>query len=114
MKRIVRNGSIKLNKLVKHRQEEETNMTGDVESYLKCKEDCSHVDYTALLMALQCSACGLPVEPPASLCRKGHLYCGTCKEAACNCCKICKQTFLGSCVALDKILSLIARPCKYR
>ena len=66
-----------------------------------------------LLHHLTCSSCTLLVAPPVAQCRKGHLYCRNCRNN--NSCKICKQTFVDAPnIALEKILSLIALPCKYR
>jgi len=67
--------------------------------------------YSDLLQMLTCPSCSCMVSTPVSQCRKGHLYCKNCKT---NSCRICKQTFVDAPnLALEKILTLIALPCKY-
>ena len=70
------------------------------------------LQYEDLLHHLSCSTCSTLVSPPVAQCRKGHLCCMTCRTN--NSCRICKQTFLDAPnLALEKILSCIAFPCKY-
>jgi len=71
------------------------------------------VKYEDLLQLLSCMGCEEMCVPPMTQCRKGHLYCQTCK--ACNrTCKVCKQTMVEAPnIALDKLLSFIALPCKF-
>jgi len=70
------------------------------------------IQYEDLLQHLTCSACSCVVCPPVLQCRKGHLYCRACRTG--NCCKICKQTFVDAPnLALEKIMTLIAFPCRY-
>jgi len=67
--------------------------------------------YSDLMQMLTCPSCSCTVSPPVSQCRKGHLYCRDCRT---NSCRICKQTFVDAPnLALEKIISLIALPCKY-
>jgi len=62
---------------------------------------------------LQCVHCRDTVHWPMSQCRKGHITCSVCRKE--NSCRICKQTFVDAQnIALDRILSLIYLPCKYR
>jgi len=73
------------------------------------------LQYEDLLHHLTCSDCSLVVCPPVAQCRKGHLYCRNCRtNNKIVSCRICKQTFVDAPnMALEKILSLIALPCKY-
>ena len=67
------------------------------------------------LETLSCQGCGELCGPPLLHCRKGHLYCSHCR-AKNRTCRTCKQAVGGETPnnALDKLLSLIALPCKYR
>ena len=70
------------------------------------------VQYSDLLALLSCTSCSSLISPPIAQCRKGHLYCRDCRTN--NSCRICKQTFIEAPnLALEKMLSLIAFPCKY-
>eukprot|EP00092_Neocalanus_flemingeri_P033361 GFUD01036276.1.p1 GENE.GFUD01036276.1~~GFUD01036276.1.p1 ORF type:complete len:266 (-),score=75.87 GFUD01036276.1:122-919(-) len=73
------------------------------------------LQYEDLLHHLTCPSCSQVVSPPVSQCRKGHLYCRDCRtNNKIVSCRICKQTFLDAPnLALEKILSLIALPCKF-
>ena len=88
------------------------------------------VQYEDLLTLLTCLQCGCLVSPPVAQCRKGHLYCLSCKWAPLNCsptdppqirksqglnsCRICKQTFVDAPnQALEKMVGMIGLPCKY-
>ena len=71
------------------------------------------VKYEDMVQLLSCMNCGEMCVPPISQCRKGHLYCITCK-ATNRTCKVCKQTMVDSPnIALDRLLSFIALPCKF-
>ena len=71
------------------------------------------VNYKDLLQLLSCTSCEELCVPPITQCRKGHLYCITCK-ASNRACKVCKQTMVDAPnIALDKLLSFIALPCKF-
>ena len=70
------------------------------------------VQYSDLLQLLSCTSCSSLISPPMAQCRKGHLYCRDCRTN--NSCRICKQTFIEAPnLAMEKILSLIAFPCKF-
>ena len=90
------------------------------------------VQYEDLLVVLTCLQCRCLVSPPVSQCRKGHLYCLSCKSVPnlfpqlfnlfnrnrkaqqLSSCKICKQTFVDAPnQALEKMVGLIGLPCKY-
>ena len=69
--------------------------------------------YSDVLHLLTCPACTNLVSPPVTQCRRGHLYCSDCSSSAPTC-LICKQSWLETPnVALDRIIALIALPCKY-
>ena len=69
--------------------------------------------YSDVLHLLTCPACSSLVSPPVTQCRRGHLYCSDC-SATSQSCLICKQGWLEAPnVALDRIIALIALPCKY-
>merc|ERR1711962_79868 len=59
--------------------------------------------------------CTQLVSPPMSQCRKGHLYCSSCKtNNRIISCKICKQTFVEAPnLALERLVTMIGLPCKY-
>ena len=62
---------------------------------------------------LRCSECGDIVRWPIVHCRKGHLCCSVCRKE--KFCKVCKQTFADTLnPGLDRMLSLIYLPCKFR
>ena len=66
-----------------------------------------------VLHLLTCPACTSLVSPPVTQCRRGHLYCGDCANNY-QTCLICKHQWLDAPnVALDRIIALIALPCKY-
>ena len=73
------------------------------------------LDVKLFLETLSCQSCGEVCGPPLSYCRKGHLYCSACRTSSNRTCRICKQAvgtetpFNG----LDKLVSLIALPCRY-
>jgi len=73
------------------------------------------VQYEDLLSLLTCLQCRCLVSPPVAQCRKGHLYCLSCKKTQqLSSCKICKQTFVDAPnQALEKMVGLIGLPCKY-
>ena len=68
------------------------------------------------LETLSCQSCGELCGPPLLHCRKGHLYCSHCRASSNRTCRTCKQAVGGETPynALDKLLSLIALPCRYR
>ena len=69
--------------------------------------------YSDVLHLLTCPVCASLVSPPVTQCRRGHLYCSDC-SASTQSCLICKQAWLDTPnVALDRIIGLIALPCKY-
>lgn len=67
------------------------------------------------LETLSCQSCGELCGPPLLHCRKGHLYCSHCRASSNRTCRTCKQAVGGETPynALDKLLSLIALPCRY-
>ena len=68
---------------------------------------------TQLQEELQCCLCSETVQWPLLHCRKGHICCSKCRRE--NSCRICKQTFVDTQnAALDRLLSFIQLPCKYR
>ena len=72
-----------------------------------------NICYSDVLHLLTCPACGSLVTPPVIQCRRGHLYCSNCSNSHANC-LICKQAWQDTPnVALDKIIALIALPCKF-
>jgi len=76
----------------------------------------ARIKYDQLLQFLRCSFCKETSTQPVIQCRKGHVYCKSCKAAnkiiQCN---VCKQTLLDAPnPALDSLLSMITLPCKYR
>merc|ERR1712130_195332 len=73
------------------------------------------VQYEDLLTLLTCLQCRCLISPPVAQCRKGHLYCLSCKKRdQLSSCKICKQTFVDAPnQALEKMVGLIGLPCKY-
>ena len=69
--------------------------------------------YSDVLHLLTCPVCSSLVAPPVTQCRRGHLYCSDCSSTT-QTCLICKQAWLEAPnVALDRIIALIALPCKY-
>ena len=73
------------------------------------------VKHEDMLSLLTCLHCGQLVSPPLAQCRKGHLYCASCKTAhRLTSCRICKQTFVEAPnQALEKMVTLIGLPCKF-
>ena len=73
------------------------------------------VQYEDMLALLTCLQCGELVSPPVVQCRKGHLYCSSCKASHhLLSCRICKQTFVDAPnQALEKMVTFIGLPCKY-
>jgi len=71
--------------------------------------------YEAMLQLLTCCHCDHLASTPMSQCRKGHVYCKSCKvDNKITTCKVCKQTFVDAPnVAFDKLVTFIALPCKY-
>ena len=70
--------------------------------------------YSDVLHLLTCPVCTCLVTPPVTQCRRGHLYCADCVSASSTNCLICKQPWQETPnVALDRIIALIALPCKY-
>merc|ERR1712215_650368 len=76
---------------------------------------CGLVQYEELVQQLTCLLCNQVVTTPLAQCRKGHLYCKECRiNNKIVSCKVFKQTFPeGPNIALEKILSLLAFPCRY-
>jgi len=97
------------------RREDKKNEERENETKEKCNgsaiSSTGLICYSDLLQMLTCPSCSCTVSPPVFQCRKGHLYCRDCRT---NSCKICKQTFVDAPnLALEKIITLIALPCKY-
>ena len=72
--------------------------------------------YEDLMALLTCSLCQKFCGQNIVQCRKGHVICKACKtNGKVTSCKICKQTFVDAPnVVLDKLISLIALPCRFR
>ena len=71
------------------------------------------VKYEDMLQLLSCMNCSDMCVPPVTQCRKGHIYCMNCKASK-RTCMVCKQTMVEAPnIALDKLLSFIALPCKF-
>ena len=68
-----------------------------------------------MLTLLTCTECEQMSRPPLVQCRKGHVYCKSCKtDNKIVTCRICKQTFVDAPnVAFEKLVTFIALPCKY-
>ena len=72
------------------------------------------VKYEDLLQLLSCVNCTEMVDTPVSHCRKGHLCCSSCRANMRTGCKVCKQTMVENPnIAMDRLLSFIALPCKF-
>lgn len=71
--------------------------------------------YTDMLTVLQCRHCSTTCTPPLVQCRKGHMYCRSCKaDNKIVQCNVCKQTFVDAPnIALEQLVRLIAIPCKF-
>lgn len=71
--------------------------------------------YKETMDLLTCNICNQLVTLPIIQCRKGHMYCRLCKhDNKMMQCSICKQTFVEAPnLALEKLISFIAVPCKY-
>jgi len=71
--------------------------------------------YEEMLKTLKCGHCAQTTCPPLLQCRKGHLYCRSCKvDNKIIQCNTCKQTFVDAPnLALDNLVRLIAVPCKF-
>lgn len=71
--------------------------------------------YEAMLQLLTCCHCDRLASTPMCQCRKGHVYCKSCKvDNKITTCKVCKQTFVDAPnVAFEKLITFIALPCKY-
>ena len=86
--------------------------------WLSKSAGCSVANDGLVLMSqlqeeLQCCHCMSLVCMPILQCRKGHLCCSGCRKE--NSCRICKQTFMETQnAALERLLSFIHLPCKYR
>ena len=72
--------------------------------------------YEDMLNMLKCGECSELCTPPLVQCRKGHIYCSNCKQnKKLVQCKKCKQTFVDAPnLALEKLLSFITLPCRFR
>ena len=143
MRSLARSGSLRLTKLIKplssghdhpsslpitrsfpKTEKTQENLNGKIKRYHIMRFTSSSIlaptppstdliQYSPLLQLVTCPACSHVVSPPVSQCRKGHLYCSTCRTN--NTCRICKQTFSEAPnAALEKIISLVALPCTYR
>merc|ERR1712106_252804 len=125
MRSLVRSGSLRLTKLIKplsseHDHPSSLPITRSFPKTEKTQQNLSGptppstdlIQYSPLLQLVTCPVCSHVVSPHVSQCRKGHLYCSTCRTN--NTCRICKQTFSEAPnTALEKIISLVALPCKY-
>ena len=78
------------------------------------------LDVETLASVLACVGCDTECSIPLTSCRKGHLYCPKCRAAMARTCKLCKQAVATEAashqenIALERLLSLIALPCKFR
>lgn len=89
-------------------EEFESKFTGEMISIEERIDECS------LLSVLSCLQCRDLCSAPLYQCRKGHLYCPDCRSANQRTCRLCKQAVSRQDdPALDRLLSLIALPCKY-
>ena len=72
--------------------------------------------YEDLVGLLTCGLCGMFCGPTMVQCRKGHVICRKCKtDRKLTSCHVCKQTFVDAPnVVLEKMISLIALPCRFR
>ena len=72
--------------------------------------------YEELVGLLSCGICEKYCGNNLVQCRKGHVICKGCKaEGKITSCKICKQTFVDAPnLVLEKLISMIALPCKFR
>lgn len=69
--------------------------------------------YDDVLHLLTCPTCESHVSTPVIQCKRGHLSCEDCSRQQQEC-PICHQSWMdGPNVILDKIINLIALPCKY-
>ena len=69
--------------------------------------------YEDVLHLLTCPTCESHVSTPVIQCKRGHLSCEDCSRQQQEC-PICHQSWMdGPNVILDKIINLIALPCKY-
>ena len=69
--------------------------------------------YEDVLHLLTCATCESHVSTPVIQCRRGHLSCEDCSRQKQEC-PICHQSWMdGPNVILDKVINLIALPCKY-
>merc|ERR1712212_40372 len=96
-------------KLSKGREEEETEdfFTDEVE------EIDVRLNYDEILSLIKCGMCGL-VSSSTLQCRKGHVFCKSCKlSGKLMQCNTCQQTLLQAPnAAFDKLLSLVTLPCR--
>jgi hypothetical protein len=72
--------------------------------------------YEDLTNLLTCGLCKKFCGTTIIQCRKGHVVCRACKSGSkLTSCKVCKQTFVDAPnVVLDKLIAMIALPCKFR
>lgn len=72
--------------------------------------------YEDLIALLSCSLCQKFCGKSIVQCRKGHVICKNCKTVSkLTSCPTCKQVFLDvPNVVLDKLISMIALPCRFR
>ena len=69
--------------------------------------------YEDVLHLLTCPTCESHVSTPVIQCKRGHLSCEDCSRQQQEC-PICHQSWMdGPNIILDKIINLIALPCKY-
>lgn len=69
--------------------------------------------YDDVLHLLTCPMCTCLVSAPVTQCRRGHLFCRDCAKTLSNC-SLCHQPWVETPNnTLDKIINLIALPCKY-
>lgn len=69
--------------------------------------------YEDVLHLLTCPTCESHVSTPVIQCKRGHLSCEDCSRQQQEC-PICHQSWMdGPNVILDKVINLIALPCKY-
>ena len=70
--------------------------------------------YSDLLHLLGCGGCGGLVSGEVAQCRRGHLTCAACRLPQCRLCgQAVPEPQNQHNIALQRILSLIALPCKY-
>jgi len=117
VKKVARSGSLIVEELFGNKSKKTETDPAEI-AYESAFNGSSVVNEGLVLMSelqaeLVCGHCSDTVHWPMSYCRKGHICCTQCRKE--NCCRICKQTFVDTQnLALDRILSLIYLPCRYR